>query len=173
LKHIDRVDDVIKFTIQKGNIDIESEEGMLGDDPMGKHKFDPDYQKCLDDITRIVDKAARMVDMKTEAPYDYYTGRKPNATTLYVAIEIQDSDLVVIAISNPVELKKVAGVSHYVFNIESEDGYIDNKYTGLTNATEISKALKTLLNESLEDDDIVDFLSADDMDESEITNDDE
>lgn len=110
------------------------------------YKTYADYQKDLEMIWKIVDKAINLAGQKPGVMIDYYTNRKPNATSIYVSTPVKDTNLNVVAILNPVEQKKIFGYNDvFVFSVETEDGMIENSYMELKNEVEISNAIKELL----------------------------
>jgi len=145
-------DDIVIKRVPLGNIDkvMEGEAIETGQDgkDMDQLSYDTfaDYQKGLETIARV---AARGISLSGGVPLptmDYATGRPANATSTYVSVPVKDSDLQVVSILAPVELKRVTGsAGTYVFNIESEDGFIDSEFENLRNEGEIAAGLKKLM----------------------------
>ena len=154
LEHLGQ-DDYVIHRVPKGNLDNVTGKIMEGEavetgqhnKPIDKavYKANADYAKNMRNITKIVHKAGNIAGVKIGEPYDFYTGRKINATSIYLAYPVVDSDVIVISILNPVELRKVTGTDNYVFNIELEDGFIDNEFKNLSNEKEIADALKEVV----------------------------
>ena len=103
-----------------------------------------DYEDCIDDIIEIVNLAAKKAEVSVGNPYDYYTNRDVNATTIYMAFPIKQTNLIIKSILSPVELVKITGGDEYIFDIE-DNGFIDGKYMGIKNESELAKAILELI----------------------------
>lgn len=131
-------DDVVIQRVPGGNIDkvMEGEAIATGEygtemDQVAYPTFS-DYQKGLETIIRVSNRAIEMAGGEATPALDYMTGRKANATSTYVSVPMKDSDLCVVAILAPSEQKKVLGqMNFFSFNVESEDGSIDGEFQNL------------------------------------------
>lgn len=104
-----------------------------------------DFDKSIEFINRIAKKAAMTAGFNTLPAFDQLTRRKPNATTIYIEIPIDNTNLSIVSILNPVEHKKINNTSTYVFAVES-DGIVEEEYSNLLNEIEITQAINNLLN---------------------------
>jgi hypothetical protein len=159
LEFINKTELVI-LPVPKGNIDkvLESEDNLIEGEAikvasvnieLGQSIYSTyaNYQKDLEMIWKISDAAINLAGQKTGVLLDYFTDRKPNATSIYVYTSIKGTPLKLVAILNSVEAKKIFGYDDsFIFSLESSDGFLGDEFMELKNENEIADAIKRILN---------------------------
>lgn len=79
-----------------------------------KHSTFADYQKQIQKIAQVVNRAALFADIRVTDSYDFIRNRPVDSTTIYVAHKIENTNIIIKSILSPVEHKKVIGNADYL-----------------------------------------------------------